>query len=86
MAYEKFQATLSKKQSFVHFDLPRQLYINIDASKKRGISTMIFYLKAPSTSNFSFCSNIEPIIFLSYLLIPAETSYWLIKLEMAGLV
>lgn len=74
-AYEKLQAALSKKQYLVHFDPGRQLYVDIDASKERGMGAMISHLKAPPTSDFPSRNNIEPIMFLSRLLTPAETRY-----------
>lgn len=46
----------------------------------------IFYFKAPPTSDFPSCNNIELIMFLSRLLTPSETRYWPTELEMAGLV
>ena len=84
--YQKLQATLSKKQYLVHLNLARQLYIDIDASKEREMSAIIFHLKALSISNFFSCNNIEPIMFLLCLLMLAKTRYWPTKIEMAGLV
>lgn len=85
MAYQKLQAALSKKQYLVHFNPARQLYIDIDA-RKEGMGAMIFHLKTTPTSNLPSRSSIEPIMFLSPLLTPAETRYWPTELEMAGLV
>lgn len=75
MAYQKLQAALSKKQYLVHLNPARQLYIDIDARKERRMGAMIFHLKTPPTSNFPSRSSIEPIMFLSRLLTPAETRY-----------
>lgn len=72
-AYQKLQAVLSKKHYFVYFNPARQLYIDIDASKERGMSAMIFHLNTPPTSDFPSRSSIQPIMFLSRLLTPAET-------------
>lgn len=64
-AYQKLQAALSKKQYLVHFNPARQLYIDIDASKERGMGAMIFHLKTSPTSDFPSRSSIEPIMCLS---------------------
>ena len=75
MAYEKLQATLSKKQYLVPFDLGHQKYINVDFGKEQEMGAIIFYLKVISTFNFSFYNNIQSIILLACLLTSLETRY-----------
>ncbi|KAJ5203188.1 hypothetical protein N7449_005267 [Penicillium cf. viridicatum] len=74
----------------VFFDYTRQLYAEIDSSKDKGHSAMIFHIKKdwerkdhkkPPPAN-----AVEPIIFLSRLLSPAEQNYWPTELEVACLV
>lgn len=86
LAFKTLQAALSKKQYLVHFNPARQLHIDIDASKESGMGAMIFHLKKPSDDEFPTRTNIEPIMFISRLLTPAETRYWPTELELAGLV
>lgn len=50
------------------------------------MDAIIFHLKALPTSDFPSRNHIEPIIFLSRLLTPAERRYWPTELKIAVLV
>lgn len=50
------------------------------------MGAMVYHFKKPSNNEFPVRSNIEPLLFISRLLTPAETRYWPTKLELAGLV
>ena len=67
----------------MHFNPTRQLYIDIDASKERGFGAMIYHLKHGDRAR---PTAIDPILFLSKCLTPAEARYWPTELEMAGVV
>ena len=49
----------------------------MDASKEFGFGACVYHL---------IDGKVKPILFLSRLLTEAERSYWLIELEVAGLV
>lgn len=51
--FNTLQKKNSKTQYFVHYDSKRQLYINVDFSKKSNMKVMIYY-----TKNFTIKSKI----------------------------
>jgi hypothetical protein len=86
-AYNKIQTAIQEAQILTHFDPPRQLYIDVDTSKK-GIGVMAFHVIGDPTEDKEVHkqSKIQPIMFLSRTLTPAETRYWPTELEVAGVV
>lgn len=86
-SYRQLQEAFSQARFLVHFDANRILFIDIDASKKRGFGAMVYHLKATCQDpNKPKRTDIEPIMFLSRMLNAAEAKYWPTELEMAGLV
>ena len=85
-SYRQLQEAFRKATLLVHHDPTRPLYIDVDASKRRGIGVVIYHLKLGADPNNPKRSEIEPIMFLSRMLTPAEERYWPTELEMAGLV
>jgi len=96
-SFETLQSLLSKPSYLVHFDSAKRLYIDLDASKSFGFGAMIYHTKEevhtnikegdpPIAKTFPSKSSIQPIMFLSRLLKPAETRYWPTELELAGMV
>lgn len=71
-----------------HFDLKRQLYINLDAFKTWDFAFMIYHIKNFVVDNIKFISHIfvELILFLSRMLNTAEANYWSTKLKVADIV
>ena len=66
----------TKPTFLYYFDPRRQLYINVNASKRFGFSIMIYYVKRdPGLAKCIKRGNIEPILFLSKLLTLAEKNY-----------
>ena len=59
--------------------------MDVDSSKESGIGGILYHVKKECTG-YPTRSNIEPITFLSRLLVSAETRYWPTELELAGLV
>ena len=85
-SYNQLQEAFSRASFLTHFVSDRQLYIEIDASKARGLGAMIYHLK-PGSNPIGFKrTDVQPILFLSRLLTNAEQRYWPTELEMAGLV
>jgi hypothetical protein len=87
-AFEKLQAVFRKPSFLSHFDKSRQLYVDLDGSKRRGIGAMVYHSKVePGNAAQPPPRNlIEPIMFLSRHLNKAEQNYWPTELELAGLV
>lgn len=55
------------------FDPSRQLLIDFDASKERGIGAMAYHVNLPEPiSEYPVRTKVKPILFLSRLLRPAE--------------
>ncbi|KAL3428067.1 hypothetical protein PVAG01_01576 [Phlyctema vagabunda] len=84
-AFETLQEQLLRSQFLVHFAAERRLYIDVDASKAFGIGGIVYHCKNES-EGYPRRNDIEPIMFLSRALSPAEKNYWPTELEMAGLV
>jgi hypothetical protein len=87
-AFERLQSVFRKPSFLSHYDKSRQLYVDLDGSKRRGIGAMVYHSKVepgnpaqPPPRN-----SIEPIMFLSRQLNKAEQNYWPTELEVAGLV
>ena len=84
-SFNALQQAFAKTSFLIHFDHTRTLFINMDASKEFGIGAVIFH-SSEESSDFPKKENIQPILFLSRLLRPAEKRYWSTELEVAGLV
>ena len=92
-SFNQLQGAFSRASFLVHFNKKRQLYIDVDASKERGFGVMIYHSRAlqdpepvASIKSPPKRQDVEPIMFLSKTLSPAESRYWPTELEMAGLV
>lgn len=85
-AFNEIQAAFSQPTTLRHHDPNRQLYIDIDASKD-GIGSMVYHVRGDplDAEKIKSSRGIEPIMFLSRTLSPAETRYWPTELEVAGL-
>ena len=86
-SFKTIQDLLSCPSYLVHPDPERQIFIDLDASKEFGFGAMIYHLKGNlATGDYPARKAVEPILFLSQLLNPAETRYWPTELELAGIV
>ena len=86
-AYQRIQQAFQQPTFLVHFDPTRQLYIDVDISK-RGIGAMVYHVIGDPTDNIQDIkhNSIQPIMFLSRVLTPAEQRFWPTEMEVAGLV
>jgi hypothetical protein len=88
-AYNQLQSDFSRARWLTHYNRIRQLYADVDASKK-GFGVIVYHLKegvdGKSLKGPPSKRDIEPILFLSKTLSSAESRYWPTELEMAGLV
>jgi hypothetical protein len=81
------QFALSKSRHLTHANVKKQLYEDVDVSKKFEIDVMIYHLKDEITfTSYSFRSNILLVLFLSRQLKSAKKNYWSIELEIADIV
>jgi transposase InsO family protein len=91
-SFETLQSLLSKPTYLVHFSPSRRLYIDLDSSKAFGIGAVVYHVKDDDEASpqpldgYPKRTDIEPVMFLSRMLSPAETRYWPTELEVAGLV
>ncbi len=88
-AYNQLQSDFSRARWLTHYKKIRQLYANVNASRK-NIDVMIYHLKKNINEKFkndSFSKrNVESILFLSKILSRAEINYWSIELKMIELM
>ena len=79
--YEQLQKNFSKFSWLTHFDISKQLYADIDASKN-DFDVMIYHVKNNSENGKFFDKQqIESILFFLKLFTEAESKYWSTKLK-----
>ena len=84
-SFHQLQNLFSRPTILIHYDLKRQLYADMDASKEFGFGAHVYHMKE-SHGLTSGQKNVESILFLSKALANTETRYWPTELEVAGLV
>ena len=84
-SFKAIQDAFSKPSFLTHHNPSRRLFVDIDGSKEFGIAAMMYHVKNEVTKDF-VRTNVQPILFLSKVLSPAERNYWPPKLEIATLV
>ena len=87
-SFEELQKAMSQPSMLVHFDPAKTLWIDLDASKEFGFGAVVFHSKDfdEKDPKWPTRSTMQPILFLSRLLAPAEQNYWPTELEIAGFV
>ena len=100
-AYHQLQQMFARPTMLHHHDPKRQLYVDLDASKEWGLAAHVYHVKedlpkpsphinmrkaTPTVLDHPKQKSLQPILFLSRQLKPAETRYWPTELEMAGIV
>ena len=74
--FDQLQTMFMKPTFLCHFNLKRQLYIDVDASKKFGFNIIVYHIRGDlSLAKYIKKRNIEPILFLSKLQTPVEKNY-----------
>ena len=88
ISFDALQIVLTKSFYLVHSDFKRQLFIDLNASKKFDFDVMLYYVKKVFFESNKYFSRhaIESILFFNRLLIDAETKYWLTELKIANIV
>lgn len=85
-SFKALQEVLTADTFLHYYDPMRQLYADIDASKRYGFGVMVYHVKGDPLVNDFPRASIQPIMFLSKLLNAAESRYWPTELEVAALV
>ena len=88
-SFQSIQEALSRPSTLVHHDPDKVLWIDLDVSKEFGFRAIVFHTisnEAIPKGRWPSATNIQPVIFFSRLLAPAERNYWPTKLEIAGFV
>ena len=89
ISFDVLQIILRKFFYLVHSNIKRQLFIDLDVSKKFDFEIMLYYVKKiyfNSNDKYSSRHAIESVLFLSRLFIDAKTRYWFTELEIANIV
>jgi RNase H-like domain found in reverse transcriptase len=88
LSFAQTQQALSTPSYLIYQNVYRDLYIDVDASKK-GIGVFVFHVKEGTTlklGEWPERSKCQPILFLSRLLNKAEQNYRPTEMEIAGTV
>jgi hypothetical protein len=85
--YNQLQSDFSRARWLTHYHKMRQLYADVNVSRKR-IEVMIYHLKKETDKfkNSSFKRDVESILFLSKILFKTEFRYWSTELKMIELI
>ncbi len=85
--YNQLQSNFSRARWLTHYHKTRQLYADVNTSKKE-IDVMIYHLKKKMNifKNSSFKKDVESILFLSKILFKVEFRYWSTELKMIELI
>ena len=82
--YEIFQKMFNKFIFLIHHNFAQQFYVDVDVSHERNFKIIIYHVKKEKITYNK--KNIKLILFLSKILISAESRYWLIKLKLIDLI
>lgn len=86
-SFNAVQEQFQNETMLFHHDPSRPVYIDPDASKERGFGTCCYHVQGdPQETSDIKRNKIQPILFLSKVLSPAERRYWPTELEVAGIV
>ena len=85
-AFRDLQNAFRSPTFLFHYDRKRKLYVDIDASKRRGFAAMIYHVRKDVLDSMPARADVQPIMFLSKLINAAERNYWPTELEVAAIV
>lgn len=88
-AFDALQEEFCNEKFLTHYDRYRQLYVDLDASRK-GHGVMVYHLADtythPDIKIPPVRTAVQPVLFLSRTLTTAESRYWPTELEVSCLV
>ena len=87
ISFKYLQDCLSTSRYFVHYDFNRQLYIDLNLSKK-NIDAMIYHIIETGKNDQIYSSRyaMQSIMFLNKLMNSTKSRYWSTKLKVANLI
>lgn len=88
-SFLSIQYALSRPSTLVHHNPEKVLWIDLDASKEFGFGAIVLHTTTNKTlpeERWPSTTLVQPVLFLSRLLTPAEKNYWPTELEIAGFV
>ena len=87
-SFQDIQLVLFRSVFLIHFDAKRQLYIDLDFSKKEDIEAMMYHVRENKLSftEYSVKRCVQSILFFNRFLTSIEIRYWSTKLKIVGLV
>lgn len=90
VAFDAIQACFTNPRWLIHQDKDRRLYIDVDMSQESSFSVMAFYVKVDYVhANLKIpppVTAMEPILFLSRLLIDTKKNYQATELEVLYII
>ena len=92
ISFDALQTILTKSFYLIHSNIKRQLFIDLNVSKKFDFEIMLYYVKKIYLKNsqqldkYSSRHVIKSVLFLSRLVINVESKYWSIELEIVDIV
>ena len=84
--YNQLQKAFDKTKLFIHYDLIRITYIDVNVFKRRDFDVVIYHLKSDANLNNFKQEKIQSIMFLNRMFIIVEKRYWSTKLKMIDLI
>ncbi len=87
VSFLSIQEALAQPSTLVHHNTEKIFWIDLDASKEFGFEAIVFYTtsnKAIPEGRWPSANAIQPILFLSRLLTPAERNCWPTKLKITS--
>ena len=84
-SFHHLQSLFSRLTILIHYDLKRQLYADMNASKEFSFEAHIYHMKE-SDGLTTGQKSMESILFLSKTLANIKTHYWPTELKVTGLI
>ena len=87
--FRTLQSLLFESSYLIHYDRHRQLFVDLNVSKKFDFDAMIYHVKffaKWNDKNYSSRKSLKSILFFNWFLIFAETRYWSTKLKIIDIV
>ena len=87
-SFKIIQESLSKSLYLIHFNVKKQLYVDLNFNKENDIEAIIYHVEDDWQKNNSYLSKkaVRFIMFFYRLLSSSKTKYWSTELELAKLV
>ena len=85
--FNTLQVDFTEPSFLAYFQSNYKLYINLNASKEKGIGAIVYHIKGDSiVSDNIKRGKIKPILFFSRMLSAAKLKYWFTEFKVTGLI